>query len=198
MSFSPGSMATASMIGQVGGAATSALGSYYSASTQRIAMNGQADIADINARLAESGAQSALLQGQQQVTAHTLKVGQMKSRQRAAMAANGVDLGTGSAAETLATTDIMKEIDTNTLTANAVRNAFGYRTQAVNFQNEALGKRAGASMISPAGAAFSSLLGGAGGVAKSWYSYSKAGAWDSAPAASGTGGNGGPMFNALP
>ena len=117
---------------QIGGAASSAIGSYYSAATQKINLKTQANLADINARIAELGAQSALLQGQQQVGALTLNAGRLKSRQRAALAANGVDLGVGSAAEIQASTDIMKTIDANTLEANAVRTAWGMRTQATN------------------------------------------------------------------
>ena len=179
MGFSSGQMGAASLIGQIGGAASSAIGSYYSARTQKATLQGQADLADTNARIAELGAQSALLQGQQQVGALTLKAGHLKSSQRAALAANGVDLGVGNAAEIQASTDIMKEIDANTLTANAVRSAWGYRTQAVNFQNEALMKRAGAKSISPGMAATSSLLGGAGQVAGSWYAMNRAGAFNS-------------------
>ena len=52
---------------QIGGAASSAIGSYYSAATQKINLKTQANLADINAKIAELGAQSALLQGQQQV-----------------------------------------------------------------------------------------------------------------------------------
>lgn len=173
MGFTSSQLATASLIGQIGGGVTSAVGSYFSAATQKINLNTQAAIADSNARIAEVGAQSALLQGQQQVGALTLKAGQLKSSQRASMAANGIDLGVGNAAEIQASTDIMKEIDANTLTANAVRSAWGYRTQAVNFQNEALMKRAGADSISPGMAAAGSLLGSAGTVASSWYSLNK-------------------------
>ncbi len=176
MGFTSSQLATASLIGQVGGAASSAIGSYYSAATQKAALKGQAEIVAINARIAELGAQSALNQGQQQVGALTLKAGQLKSSQRAAMAANGVDLGVGNAAEIQASTDIMKEIDANTLTANAVRSAWGYRTQAVNFENEALTKRATAGAISPFGSAAGSLLGSAASVAGSWYSLNKSGA----------------------
>ena len=70
----------------------------------------------------------------------------------------------------------MKEIDASTLTANAVRTAWGYRIQATNYQNDALTKRATASAISPNKSAISSLLGDAGNVAESWYSLSKSGA----------------------
>lgn len=169
-------LAQASLVGQIGGAASSAIGSYYSAKTQKINLQTQAYVADTNARIAELGAQSALNQGQQQVGALTLKAGQLKSSQRAAMAANGIDLGVGNAAEIQASTDVMKEIDANTLTANAVRSAWGYRTQAVNFENEALTKRATAGAISPFGSAAGSLLGSAASVAGSWYSLNKSGA----------------------
>ena len=176
MGFNSSQLATASLIGQMGGAATGAIGSYFSAATQKATLQGQAAVADVNARIAELGAQSALYQGQQQVGQLTLQAGHLKSRQRVALAANGVDLGVGSAAEIQASTDIMKEIDANTLTANAVRSAWGYRTQAVNFQNEALTKRATAGAISPFGSAAGSLLGSAGSVAGSWYSLNKVGA----------------------
>lgn len=176
MGFSSSQMASAALIGQIGGAAMSTVGSYYGAASQRTALRGQAAIADTNARIAELGAQSALQQGEQQVASLTLKAGQLKSGQRVALAANGVDLGAGNAAEIQASADIMKEIDSNTIQANAVRSAWGYRTQAVNYQNEALGKRATASAISPVASAATSLLGSAGSVAGSWYALGKAGA----------------------
>ena len=176
MGFTSSQIATASLIGQIGGGVTSAIGSYYSASANRAALKSQAAVADVNARIAELGAQSALNQGQHQVGALTLEAGQLKSSQRAAMAANGIDLGVGNAVEVQATTDLMKEIDANTLKANAVRSAWGYRTQGVNFQNEALMKRATAGAISPFGSAAGSLLGSAASVAGSWYSLNKSGA----------------------
>ena len=110
-----------------------------------------------------------------QVGAVSLNAGRMKSAQRAAMAANGIDLGVGSAAELQASTDIMKEIDMATIEANAMRSAFGYRSQAMNFENEALAKRATAGAISPFGSMASSLLGSAGSVAGSWYSLNNSG-----------------------
>lgn len=176
MSFTSPQLAQASLIGQIGGGVTSAIGNYYSSATQKINLQGAAGIADTNARIAELGAQSALYQGQQQVGALTMRAGQIKSSQRAAMAANGIDLGVGNAAEVQASTDIMKEIDANTLTSNAVRSAWGYRTQAVNYQNEAITKRGAAGSISPGGSAFSSMLGSAGSVAGPWYSLNKSGA----------------------
>lgn len=173
MGFTATQMASASAIMQTGGMVTSAIGSYNSAAISKINLNTQATLAESNARIAEMGAQSALLRGQKQAGALTLKAGQLKSRQRASMAANGIDLGVGNAAEIQASTDIMAEIDKNTIEANAVYEAFGYRSNAVNYQNDALMRRASASAISPFGAAASTLLGSAGSVASAWGNYAK-------------------------
>lgn len=173
------SFAVSSVALQVGGLASSAVGSYYSAQNAKINAKGQAALADTNARIAELGAQQELVRGQQEVASITMQAGQLKSSQRTAMAANGVDLGEGNAAEIQASTDLMKEIDKNTAHANAVRSAWGYRTQAVNYQNEAIMKRATAKSISPGAAAFSTLLSGAGQVASSWYSLNKGGTFNS-------------------
>ena len=62
MSITASQLATTSMIGQVGGGITSAMGGYFSASGQKASLKAQVAIADTNARIAELGAQSALQQ----------------------------------------------------------------------------------------------------------------------------------------
>jgi hypothetical protein len=74
------------------GALTSAMGAKSKAESQKMALEGQAYMDDINARLSELSAQSALLAGQRQEGSIYLKRGQVKSSQRAALAANGIDL----------------------------------------------------------------------------------------------------------
>lgn len=162
---------------QGAGAAASAVGSYYSAQSQKSSLNLQASLADINAQTAESTAQSALLAGDRQEQSVRLRTAQLKSKQTVALAANGVDLSQGSALRTLTDTDVMGDIDANTVKANAVRAAWGYRTQATSFQNQALTSRAGASAVSPLMAGATSLLGGASQVAGSWYAFNKSGAF---------------------
>jgi hypothetical protein len=176
MGIAAGTMAQGSLALQGAGAASAAVGAYYGAKSQQIAARGAAAIGDINAQQSELAAQQELFRGNAEVAAATQRAGQVKGAQRTALAANGVDLGVGSAAEVLTSTDIAKENDINTITANAVRSAWGYRTQATNFQNDALAKRASADSISPGMAAFTSLLGSAGQVASSWYVLNKAGA----------------------
>ena len=161
---------------QAAGAAMGTVGSYYSAQNTKSNLQMQANLADTNAQIAELGAQSALAQGAKEEQRSRLQTTALKKSQRVAMAANGVDLGQGSAAEILTSTDLMGDIDANTIKANAVRNAWGYRTQATNYQNQALTNRASASSISPMGGAVSSLLGSAGAVGQSWYQFNQEGA----------------------
>lgn len=173
----------AAMMMQGAGAASSAIGSYYSAQANKSSLNQTADMADINARMSESAAQATLLTGQREVQKSQIATANLKGTQRASLAANGVDLGEGSAKDILTSTDVMGEADANTLQANAVRSAWGYRTQAVNQTNQANMSRAAASAISPSTSAVTSLLGSAGAVASNWYQYNKAGtfgggSWD--------------------
>lgn len=162
---------------QGAGAASSALGAYFGAQSNKLTLQGTADVADINARMLESTAQSTLLTGQREEQKSRIATANLKSKQRTALAANGVDLGVGSAENVLTTTDVMGEVDANTIAANAVMSAWGYRTQAVNETNKARSARAAADSISPEGAAFTSLIGSAGQVSSSWYKLgqSKAG-----------------------
>jgi hypothetical protein len=158
------------------GAIMSMIGAYSSSQGQKSSLGFQADLAAINATTAERAAQAAMLQGQHEEQHQMLATAQLKSTQQVGFAANGIDLGEGSAARVLTSTDVMGEIDKNTIAANAVRRAWGYRTQAVNFQNDALMKNSAASAISPLMSAGTSMLNSAGSVAQNWYALNKSGA----------------------
>ena len=173
------SLASASIYTGIAGALTSAAGSYYSAKSQKSSLKYQAQISAINARIAELSAQSALDAGKGEAAQAGLQYGATKSRQRASLAANGVDPGVGNAAEIQASTDILKETDLNTIKANAVRAAVGYRTQSASYQADSIMKTASASGLSAGSAMFSTLLTAAGRVAGNWYALKKQGAFDS-------------------
>lgn len=176
MGIGTGALATASLAGQSAGAAASAVGAYYGARSQQLQLRGAAQIAELNAQQSELAAQQEMRRGESAVAAVSRNAGAVKGAQRAAMAANGINLGDGSAAEVLTSTDIAKEEDINTITANAVRAAWGQRMESTNFRNDALAKRAGADSISPGSSGVTSLLGSATNIATSWYSLNKAGA----------------------
>jgi hypothetical protein len=69
------------------------------------------------------------------------------------MAARGIDLRSDTALNILTTTDVMGEIDAQTIEANAVRAAWGYRTEGVNYQIDAAMATANGNMaVANAGA----------------------------------------------
>jgi hypothetical protein len=167
----------------IGGAVTGAIGAYYNAQNQKAQLESQAsslrfqaDISQLNAVQAEFTAQQIMRVGQQKQGQVSLRAGKIKSSQRASMAARGIDLGVGSAVETIATTDLMKEIDMLTVNAETVRSAEAARLQRQNYltasamQDVSASNLSASSMsISPFMAAGTSLLGSAGSVANAWF-----------------------------
>lgn len=165
------------------GAINGIIGTYYSSKTQqyqfesaKLSYELQKDMSEINARMAESQAQAILLSGENQKAMVTLRAGKIKGAQRASQAARGIAMGEGSAAEEIATTDLMKEIDSMTINYNSTRAAIAARTQKVNYETSAAlagvsASAAGgaASQVSPFGNAAMSLIGGATTIASSWY-----------------------------
>lgn len=158
-------MAIASMAASAAGGAMSTVGSYYSALGQKSSLKFQATLAEINAQAAESDARNSLLKGERAEQRLRLDTAQLKSQQRVGLATSGIDLTSQTAAAVLTSTDVLGEIDANQTKANALREAWGHRTEAVNYRNEALMNRATASGISPGMNAFGSLLTSAAQVA---------------------------------
>lgn len=175
------------MATQVGGAISSAIGAYANIKGQKAQLRMQAILDGINAQTAESTARSTLQAGQHEEQASMLRTAQLKSTQQAEFASHGIDLGEGSAARVLTSTDVMGAIDKNTIAANAVRAAWGYRTGAVNSRNAGLMADSSADALSAGSGAATSLLGSAGSVAQNWYMLNKAGAFTPAPNVTGAG-----------
>ena len=156
------------------GVGVSMVGAANSAKAQQSKLNYDAEVSANNAQIAEWQAQDAIRTGQREEQSSRLSYAALKGTQRAAMAANGVALDEGSSVDILTTTDYMNDTDAATIRTNALRTAWGYRTQGTNYKDNAAALRAGATATSPASAAGLSLLGGAGQVASSWYRYSQA------------------------
>lgn len=169
-------MAMSSLIAQAGGAATSTVGSYYAARGQRTALKLQARIAEVNARIAEGQARDALQRGERQEQATRMGAAQLRSSQRAAMGASGIDLGSETAAAVLTSTDYLTEVEANTIKANALREAWGFRMDAGQSRSEAAMARATRKGISPLGDAASTLITGAAQVAGSYAAFRQSGA----------------------
>lgn len=154
---------------QLAGGAVSAAGAYRNSQGAKTAYGAQAQVNDNNAQIARWQADDAIARGNQEASRMRVKTNQLKGTQRAHMAANGVDLGVGSALSILTDTDQFGEIDAGTIKDNAAREAWAIRNQAQNFASEADLMRSRADAESPWMAAGTSMLTAAGKVAGNWY-----------------------------
>lgn len=155
--------------------AMNSVGSFVSASGQKTALSAKAGIADVNARLADMQSDSVRLRGAREEQQVRMRTTQLKSAQKVSMAANGIDLGSQSAVNVLTSTDVMGEIDANTAAANALREAWGYKTQATGHRSEAALTRAQAKGVNPFSEASGTLLTGASSIAMNRYMMQKEG-----------------------
>lgn len=158
---------------QAAGATAGAFGAYRSAQAQRATLGYEAAVAQNNETIANYQAAVAEQNGAAAEQAQELKTAALRGDQRAALAANGVDLGTGSAAETLATTDFMGARDALTIRDNTARQAWALRQQGKGYAAEAATDRSTARAINPLMAGASSLLTSGSSVASSWYKYNR-------------------------
>lgn len=153
-------LTTAQMISlglSAAGAATSAIGAYQQAKVA-------GDVAARNAKIADLQAEDALRRGENEAAELRRRVAATKSAQRVSLAAKGLDLTYGTAADLQDQTDFFGESDVATVRTNARKEAWSRRSQSTNFQAEALSQR-------PWLTAGSTLLAGAGQVASRWYDY---------------------------
>lgn len=120
-------------------------------------------VARNNQIMSEYAAQDAQARGEEEAMAVRRKGEQLKGAQRSRMAAGGVDLGVGTAAEILDQTDFFAEQDMATARTNAKREAWALRAQGAN----AMAQGRFAAQQGRLGA-FSTLLSGAGQVSSKW------------------------------
>lgn len=161
---------------QATGLLMGAIGSYYSALSQKDALKSQAETArfygrmsDFNARIAMRSVRDIYNAGRNQIARMTLAAGQARAGTRASMAARNVQGGYGNTAEVLASMDYVRQEDTLMIDANVERQASQTRMQGTNLQIQGMMSRAQAANlqaqakgINPWMAATTSLIGGGG------------------------------------
>lgn len=125
----------------------------------------------MNATISEKRARDALERGALEEQQKREQVAQVQGKQRAAMAANGLDLTFGSPLDTLVDTATLGELDALTIRKNSAREAYDYRVQAANGRADASLARANAQNTKTAGyvSAFGTVLSGG---AKAFGDYS--------------------------
>lgn len=134
-------------------------------------------IANNNAKMAEYAAQDAQKRGEEDAMAVQRRAAALKSSQRVGLAANGLDLSYGTAADLQDQTDFFGQADAATARTNASREAWRLRAGGQQEQAAGAAARSNANMQ-----AAGTLLSTAGSVAGKWYTPSSSGA----PGFSGT------------
>lgn len=127
-----------------------ALSAWSTSNYQADAIKAQGDYVkmrdDGNARLSMLSAEDAIKRGDLAAGAVQRKASAVKGAQKVNAAAQGVDIGTGSAGDLQAETDQMSEIDKMNVKNNAWREAWGYKVQADNFTGQGNMAQIGAQM----------------------------------------------------
>ncbi|MEI6282426.1 MAG: hypothetical protein WCP82_06890 [Alphaproteobacteria bacterium] len=189
-----GSVATVAGVGmQMSAQKKAAQGTLIQGQAQNDASQYQAQVARNNAQIANDNADYVLRAGETDMATQNLKGRAHLGAVKAAQAANGVDVNTGSAVDVRAGEATGARQDVLTTQNNAILKAYGYRSQAANDLAQAgLDERTGAAalkgaQISASGSGLAqagTLLSGVSSLASKWGSYADA---HPSPVKTGTG-----------
>lgn len=174
-------IAGAGLATSVAGTAMSAIGQGQAASAQAAAQSQaasyQAQVARNAQTVANWNADNARKVGIINEDQQRQKTGLISGAQKAALAAQGGDVTSGSAVDILGDTARAGEMDAQTIRSNAARTAWGYQVQASGAGAQAglLDMQSQVAANSTANLPFgigSTLLGGASSVASKWQAFS--------------------------
>lgn len=152
----------------VAGSVFGAIGSYQQASAAKQAAKYEASVASANAKVAEFKAQDVQDRAQQDAENLGRQIASVRGKQKATIAANGIDLSSGSAQSILDATDYYGAQDQATVANNSAKDQWSLRSQKANYEAEAQMQKNKASSISPFTSMATSLLGSAGKLANKW------------------------------
>lgn len=161
------------LLGTIGSTVMGAYGQMQQGEAAAQAAEYNAKVGEMNATLAERRARDAIERGNEDERRKRAEVQQIMGRQKAAMAANGVDLTFGSPLDTIVDTAVLGELDALTIRSNTYREAYEHEVDATNRRAGAqLNRMEGASALQAGriGAA-GTVLTGFGQVAKQWSSF---------------------------
>lgn len=131
--------------------ALSAFGQIAQGNAQQAAANYNAQVSEMNAKIADQQAKDAIERGKQEEQHKRMATAQLEGKQKAAMAATGLDLSFGSPLDTLVDTAELGEKDALTIRTNTYREAYSHNVQAANLRNQASLQRMEGSAAKKAG-----------------------------------------------
>jgi hypothetical protein len=119
------------------GVATSAVGTIFSGITSSEAASYQAQVAKNNAIIANQNANYSEAAGQAQAEATGLKGAAKAGNVKASIAANNIDVNSGSAKNVETSEAETNQLNTEAVLNNAALQSYGYRTQATGYTAQA-------------------------------------------------------------
>ncbi len=125
--------------------AVATLGAGYSALQANAQSRYQARVADQNARLAEDAARQEQDNTRDAALQHWRKVAQLQGEQRVAMAAGGLDVNFGNAADLSADTELLAREDADRIYRQGAENVRGRDIEGANYRSQAQASRQAAS-----------------------------------------------------
>lgn len=132
-------MCDLSMVLTLGSTLLGAAGQIQQAQATSAAAEYNAKVGEMNAKLSERRARDAIERGAAEEQRKRLETARLQGQQKAAMAANGVDLTFGSPLDTIVDTAVLGELDALTIRTNAYRESYDREVDAAN-------QRAGAQL----------------------------------------------------
>lgn len=168
-----GYLAAASVAATVIGAGATYMSAQASAAAASNQAKYNAQVAANNQIIADQQAAATQQEAdvQQQLKANQER--QQVGSQKAALAANGQDVNSGTALDLQSDTKAAGMLDQLTIQNNAARTAVGYKNQGLNYENQATADKAASANDLAAGnlAALKGVITGAGQVAGQWYNF---------------------------
>lgn len=161
----------------LGSAAVGAYGAYQTGQAEKASALYNAKAALQNAQMAKTNAGLASEAGATQANMSEQRTRATVGAIKANQAASGVDVNSGSAVDVRSSAAELGELDALTVRSNATKEAYGYQTQAHNFETQSGLDKFEAANDATAGMinASSTFLGGAGNAANEYVNYRMAG-----------------------
>jgi len=166
-------LAIGSMVASAAGGLMGATGARKSADAQAQSANYQAAVARNNQIIAERYGEFAVAKGRGQAEISGYRTRQAIGSAKAAQAASGVDVTSGTPVDVRQSIKDIGELDAATIVSNSLNEAYGYKVKAANFGAEAQLDTMKARFAEEAGdyAVAGSLLGGVSSVSDKWLGY---------------------------
>jgi hypothetical protein len=174
-------MLVASMAASTIGAGVGAYGAIESGEAASASASYQAQVAANDAQIADQNAQYATAAGNAQASQQQLKTAAQIGAIRAAQAANGLDVNSGSDLDVQSSAKELGELDTLTIQNNAARQAYGYETQSMSYtaQSGLDTAQSGQALTAGTIGGVGSILGGVSSVGSQYMNYQLLGALNS-------------------